>query len=423
MQKIKIQPSVSLNSVTYLTNEGYTRQYTGNPYSSTGCSGQSACDGYSAVAKCLIDIWQGVRVCQTIYLIDKNGELLDTDRLDYIDITIQNEYGCSVYWFSSRELEDYNPIEFLQRKVEGTMLEITPETLGDVLSKSVFDYTKGLVSATEDFVAMGSDDAVGEIITLPLEYNDSVWMTVVPHEDNEGRLVVKFNGTPNPVVFGQKTELVSLSDSGEATLDIMSCDANNNPNEVLFTQLKFDTTALVQNKGAVRICFEEYENAYMMPASVNALVTMKFRDDDPEESGSTYMISCVRIGTVRKNPNLDTSNETPLISSEVRPEWVGYDNTKSGLQSTNMRQAVCEVDVKLKNAKKDKRFTGHFECQYEEATDTYYWDVKHYLGVEGVEVTAKDDEGQDIEGNVVYISKNHLRIYFSECVNGTVYIN
>lgn len=423
MQKIKIQPSVSLNSVTYLTDTGYTKQYTGNPYTSTGCSGQSACDGYSAVAKCLIDIWQGVRACQTIYLIDKNGELLDTDRLEYVDITIRNEYGCSVYWFSSRGLEDYNPVEFLQEKVSGELLDITPDTLGKVLAESVLDYTKGLVTAGEGFVALGSDDAIGEIVTLPLGYTDSVYLTATEHESNYGRLVVKFNGTPNPVQFGQRTELHSLSDNGEAILDIMSCDASNNPNEVLFSELRFETTALVRNKGAVRICFEAYENSYMMPASVNALVTMKFRDDDPEEAGNTYMVSCVRIGTVRKNPNLGDSDETPLISSEVRPEWVEYDNTESGLQGTNMLQAICGVEAKLRDARKDKRFTGHFDCILDEDTGEYYWDVFHHLGVEGVEVTAKNDDGQDIEGDVVYISRNHLRLYFSECVNGTVYIN
>lgn len=427
MQRIKITPNLTSTSVTYLNDNGVTGiSYVKNPYTSKGCSGSNVCNDYTAVTKCLIDIYQGIRACQTIYLVDKNNNLLDLDRLDWIDLTIMNEFGCSVYWFSTREREYYNGIEVLQEKVTGDIFSIDASNWDNFAKNNVFDYTKDLVYADKEngFIEIGNEYEVGEIITNPISYNEKLYITISPYLLGGDTIVVKANGSPNPVKLGEQTELISVTGDGNSMmLDIISENTNHEPVEMQVREIKISTISGVKNKGAIRVCFEDYETMHMMPANLTGVLTFKFKDSDVE-GGTTHVVSCIGIGRVYKNVNLDDNLETPIISHEVIPEHISYDNTKSGLQSTTMVKAIAEVCYNIENVKQDKNYEHFFdECKYSEEKDLYYWDVFHMLGTMEVDVSLEDTNGNDLEGDVEYISINHLKVWFTECVEGYIYIN
>lgn len=428
MQRIKITPNLTSTSVTYLNDNGVTGiSYVKNPYTSKGCSGSNVCNDYTAVTKCLIDIYQGIRACQTIYLVDKNNNLLDLDRLDWIDLTIMNEFGCSVYWFSTREREYYNGIEVLQEKVTGDIFSIDASNWDNFAKNNVFDYTKDLVYADKEngFIEIGNEYEVGEIITNPISYNEKLCITISPYLLGGDTIVVKANGSPNPVKLGEQTELISVTGDGSSMmLDIISENTNHEPVEMQISGINISTVSGIKNKGAIRVCFEDYETMHMMPANLTGVLTFKFKDNDVEESGSTHVVSCIGIGRVYKNVNLDDNLETPIVSHEVIPEHISYDNTDSGLQSTTMLDAVAEVCYNLNNVKTDKNYEHFYdECKYSEEKDLYYWDVYHMLGTMEVDVSMEDLDGNDVEGDIEYISINHLKVWFTECVHGYIYIN
>lgn len=428
MQRIKITPNLTSTSVTYLNDNGVTGiSYVKNPYTSTGCSGSNVCNDYTAVTKCLIDIYQGIRACQTIYLVDKNNNLLDLDRLDWIDLTIMNEFGCSVYWFSTREREYYNGIEVLQKKVTGDIFSIDASNWDNFAKNNVFDYTKDLVYADKEngFIEIGNEYEVGEIITNPISYNEKLYITISPYLLGGDTIVVKANGSPNPVKLGEQTELISVTGDGSSMmLDIISENTNHEPVEMQVSGINISTVSGVKNKGAIRVCFEDYETMHMMPANLTGVLTFKFKDNDAEENGSIHVVSCIGIGRVYKNVNLDDNLETPIVSHEVIPEHISYDNTDSGLQSTTMLDAVAEVCYNLNHVKTDKNYEHFYdECKYSEEKDLYYWDVYHMLGTMEVNVSMEDLDGNDVEGDVEYISINHLKVWFTKCVQGYIYIN
>lgn len=258
MQRIKITPNLTSTSVTYLNDNGVTGiSYVKNPYTSTGCSGSNVCNDYTAVTKCLIDIYQGIRACQTIYLVDKNNNLLDLDRLDWIDLTIMNEFGCSVYWFSTREREYYNGIEVLQEKVTGDIFSIDASNWDNFAKNNVFDYTKDLVYADKEngFIEIGNEYEVGEIITNPISYNEKLYITISPYLLGGDTIVVKANGSPNPVKLGEQTELISVTGDGSSMmLDIISENTNHEPVEMQVSGINISTLSGVKNKGAIRVC-------------------------------------------------------------------------------------------------------------------------------------------------------------------------
>lgn len=422
MQRIKIPSETLKTSVTYITGDnGLKTEVVRNPYTSPSCSGDNYCGDYGAVAKCLVDVYQGIRACQTIYLLDKDGTALDLDGVEWIDVTIVNEYGCSVYWFSTRDMEFYNPIEILQRKIDGTALDATASNWEAVVAKSVFDASN--VSVSGGNIVFGSDGRAGEVVFKPMEYSEKVVLNITPSEGNTGRMVVKFNGAPNPVVFGEDTELIPMltDDGGLAVLDFIGADSNGKPGTVLVKRIEVKTVAATVDRGGFLICFDERETIDVMPAAINAVVTFKFKEGVAD--GGIHVVSCVRIGRFVKNTDLDERLETPILSREVIPELITYDNSKSGLQSTNLKDAVNETCLKLNKVVPDKNFTGEFECMHDSGNGLYYWYVVHNLGVMNVNVTLEDLEGNDIEGDVEYVSKYELIVWFTECVNGRIYIN
>ena len=435
MQRIKIPTNVLNTSVTYLTGDGVVQtSVVKNPYTSTGCAGEQYCGDYSAVAKCLIDIYQGIRTCQTIYILDKDGTPLDLDGVEWIDITIANEYGCNVYWFSTREREFYNPIVILQKKIDGTLLKANASNWNSFVTKHVFDKTN---IAIENNAIVFGGSGVGEVVLNPVEYNEKLVLRITPTETNKGKMFARFNGSPNPIKFNSDNELISMtSDGGVGVVDLVGADSNNTPNVVSVSEIELKTVAVVQEKGGVKICFDEKETIDVMPAAINAVVTFKFKKGVAD--GGIHVISCVKVGRFVKNTDLDDSLETPILSHEVIPELVPYDNKKSGLQSTNVKDAMEEACLLINTTTEDKNYTcgyvcpGNVEyahtpniyvCRYDEERMLWYWDVWHKLGVMEVNVSMEDFDGNDVEGEIEYIDKNNLKVWFTECVEGYVYIN
>lgn len=437
MQRIKIPSETLKTSVTYITGDnGLKTEVVRNPYTSPGCSGENYCGDYGAVAKCLVDVYQGIRACQTIYLLDKDGTPLDLDGVEWIDVTIMNEYGCSVYWFSTRDMEFYNPVEILQRKIDGVLLDVTASDWEYVRTKHVFDAVN--VSVSGGNLVLGSPERAGEIVFNPVEYRERLVLHVTPGEGNTGRMTARFNGAPNPVPLGEDVELISMfaEDGGAAVLDLTGADSNGNPGEVVVERIEAKTVATVVDKGGIRVCFDERETSYVMPAAISAAVTFKFKEGVAD--GGVHRVTCVRIGRFLKNTDLDASLETPVLSKEIIPELVTYDNKESGLQSTNMRDAIDETCALINNAAEDKHYScmyicpgnpdrstgpGVYMCRHDESSGLWYWDVWHKLGVAEVNVTLEDLEGNDVEGDIEYIDNNSLRVWFTQCVEGVVYIN
>jgi hypothetical protein len=88
-----------------------------------------------------------------------------------------------------------------------------------------------------------------------------------------------------------------------------------------------------------------------------------------------------------------------------------------------MVDAVGEVCDLIGKIMRDKNFVKWCECEYDEEKNLYYWRVLHNLGVKDVDVSMEDGEGNDLEGDVEYLSKYELVVWFTECVNGWIYIN
>ena len=430
MQRIKITPNLTSTSVTYLNNNGVTGvSNIKNPYTSAGCSGVSHCDDYTAVTKCLIDIYQGVKACQTIYILDKNYELVDLDKLEWIDLTIMNEFGCSVYWFSTREKEYYNNIEILQEKVNGNIFSINVSNWNNFIKNNVFDYTEDLITVNtdENVIELGAKNDICEIITNPISYNEKLYINFVS-SNNKETIVVKANGSPNPVKLNENTELIILTgDDKNAILDILTETPDHIFTSIAISEINISTVESIKNKGAIRVCFEDYETMHLMPANLTGVLTFKFKDDKDiaeEDKGTTHVVSCIGIGRVYKNVNLDDNLETPIISHEIVPEHISYDNTKSGLQSTTMLQAVNEVynNISLIRTKYEHYFDV---CKTQEGHKGVYWDVCHMLDadIRHLIVTVKDTSGNIIRPtNIIYIGNNQINVWFSTYTKGFIYI-
>lgn len=432
---IKILPNMMSGSTIYTTTTNVVAQQYVNPYTST-CNGGAACASYGALTKCPIDIYQGVRACQTIYLIDADGNLIDTDRLDNVSVTIQNSFGCKVYWFSTQELEDYNPIEFLQTKYDGEMLRIDANNFNEVMfgdDTPMFDVDENSIYLEDGKIRVVSDGCSTPFITTPLEYTDKITVNMAVSDMDDGmKLVMRANGSPNILEPNGETELIMLTESSDGCILDFSV---NGTGGFTLDGLQLTTVGGIDNKGAIRICFEDYETQDMVPSVLTAIVTYKFKDDDPTEHGATHIVKCVQIGTIHKNETLNTDDETPIISHLVRPEHIVYDNSESGLESTNMADATLEVKYMIENFHNDKHYEADCVCARSEMRNMYYWLVNHNLGLlvtkqadgtnkgVGVSVTLEDTDGNDIYGEIEYINENTLLVWFTECVDGRIIIN
>lgn len=448
---IIVTPNMMSGSTVYTTTTNVVQQtaQSTNPYLKS-CNGQ-ACTGYTAVTKCGIDIWQGVRACQTIYLIDKEGNLVDTDRLDYVNVTVENIFGCNVYWFDSRGTEDTNPIEFLQSKFDGEMLRINADNFNDIMFGSnspMFDVDEDSIFLENGMIRVVSENCSTPFITVPLEYSEHIGVTLNIAGEGEDsssgsgsgtgpvpttvpKLVMRANGSPNIVRSGETTELIILTESEDGCVLEFGLDGKG---DFILEDMVFTTNAGVSNKGAIRICFEDYETKELVPSVLTATVMFKFKDDDEVEQGSVQVVKCVPIGTVRKNTTLDGGNDTPVISHKVRPEHIEYDNSKSGLESTNMADATMEIKGKVDRSAGKTRYEGEYSCSYDGERKRYFWDVKHDLNLHltahangevralGTRVSIFGEGSVPAEGDVEHIDQNRLTVWFTECVNGRIII-
>lgn len=434
---IIVTPNMMSGSTVYTTTTNVVQQtaQNTNPYLAS-CSGQSACASYGALTKCGIDIWQGVRACQTIYLVGKDGNLIDTDRLDYVTVTAENVFGCKVYWFDSRGTEDTNPIEFLQSKFDGEMFHINADNFNDIMFGSnspMFDVDEDSIFLSDGQIKVVSGGCTAPFITVPLEYSEHISVRAgISDETGSLKLTMRANGAPNVIQPNEDNEIVMLTESTDKCMLEFGVSGEGS---FTLDDMVFVTNAGISNKGAVRVCFEDYETKYMIPSVLTGTVVFKFKDDDPTEQGSVQVVKCVPIGTVHKNNTLDDSDETPVISELVRPEHIVYDNSESGLESDNMADVTIEMKQKIEGFHNDKHYEADCVAEEDVMYDRWYWRVEHNLGIYltsrangelmgmGVKVTTFDTEGNEIYGGIKYIDENRLLVYFAEQVDGKIIIN
>lgn len=353
-------------------------------YASSGCSGQSECGGYSAVMSCLVQIYQGVRTCGTMLLLDKDGNPLDTDRLESVDVTLMNEYGCAVYWFSSTGEEEYNPVTFIQTRVGGEIVACYEyaEFARLVNDETTFIDNCELVedSSESPLLVIGANDGYGSIILSDITSEGEVYLEMDCGDHDSP--FVKWDGLPRGKI-GERTLLENICGCESHVLEFYGRGA--------IKSFELSGDIAVVNKGKILLCIEGYESSRMMPANLSAYITLKFKDDDAEEQGAVHIVDCVRFGRVYRNYNLSEGLETPLESYEVRPDHISYDNSASGLQAVNVKDAIAELSGDVDKMASDKYREIYIEPDNVVLRDGefgygYYWELRHELKCKDVNV-------------------------------------
>ena len=308
---IKILPSTMAGSTVYTTTANVVSQQYANPYTKS-CNGLGACTSYGAVVKCLTSIYQGVRACQTIYLLDKDGNLLDTDRLDYVTVALQNIYGCNVGGFDSRNLSD-GAIAFPQVKYDGEVFKITPENFNDIMfggGSPMFSVNEDVIQLHNGNIVVNAGDTATIFMTEPIEYNEKVVVDARVREPyGDPVLTMRANGSPNILPPNEEYELIMLTESDEGCMLEFGIATSGEDAGFILDEMTIRTVAGISHQGEVQICFSEGSTANMVPSSLTATVMFKFKDDDEIEHGSTQVVTCVPIGTVYKNAMLSTNDD------------------------------------------------------------------------------------------------------------------
>ena len=105
------------------------------------------------------------------------------------------------------------------------------------------------------------------------------------------------------------------------------------------------------------------------------------------------------------------------VCTDISAKDVFYEKKEGcGIDADNVQDALDIMCDKLNNEVRDKYFSMAFFDPLK------IWDVEHDLN-KMVSVTLEDLDGNDIEGDVEYVSVNQIKIWFSQPVAGWVYVN
>jgi len=297
---------------TVVTANGVRTIYP-NPYNDGGCSGNNNCKGYYIGVPCLIELYQGITACQYLYLMDGNGNPVDLNRVDYMSIGIFNEYECEVMRFSTLEGSDADgTIDFFQESGEKVLLDLNPKNFMDcgcffdLNNVRVLDADAEKVcpdDRTAIIVGGAVDDCVvsGNIFFNPLDKRGDMHIRIEPAESNNGECVVRYNGMPYAVEFGVDMPLIDLDETESGVIEIVSETSDYEPSIAEISRIVVSDESDVTDVGKFRICYDGDKTANMLPSFLTAVVEFKFKDSDKEERGATHVISCVKLGTLKRH--------------------------------------------------------------------------------------------------------------------------
>ena len=360
MMKSDILTSANLiynNTQTIVTQNG-VRIIIPNPYNDGGCGGANNCKGYYIGVPCLIELYQGITACQFLYLMDGSGNPVDLTRLEYMNMNIYNEYECEVLAFSSEDETSDGGIDFLQDNGIAELLNINPKNFHDfddyyfsLSNVRVLDADAEKICPDEKTaIVLGEQNEfgtfAGSIIFNPLKFVGTMRINITEAEGNEGSCVVRFNGMPHPVEFGKDIELIDLAESENAIIEVTSFDVDSIPTIAEVYSIVVSDESVVSDTGKFKVCYSGNKTVSMIPSFLTATVEIKFKDDDPIEHGATHVISCVRLGTLKRyrssiysKPVVFHSGDTADIAIELK-EPLGDNIMKLGLYDVSENAAL-----------------------------------------------------------------------------------
>lgn len=302
--------AATTTTTTYSVNNGSvttTKTVKSNIYNDKGCDNIGSCANYGAWTKCLVDLYHGVDVCQNIYILDANGQPMDLERLDKIELVLTNEFGCP-----EMSTEHGISVKSLQQTYYGDLFKINPENFWDMESK-YFDLHN--VRIADDSLPICPDDTTaivlgeygdnyaceGHIIFNPFDYSGDLFVEIDSHDCNTGKCIVMINGLPQPITFNKKNKLVNVLDGcTKSIITLMSVGPDFEQTQALLKSIDFSCTKGYLNKGLVQIC---YSGAKIprLAGKLTAEIALKFNAQDDEEPDATKVISCFPIAYVRQS--------------------------------------------------------------------------------------------------------------------------
>ena len=282
-------------------------------YNDKGCStGPQSCGNYSAVVKCLADLYAGIDFCQNVYILDPDGNPVDINRIDKIDIAVSNEFGCVVM-----TSDDGISVSSSQSTYYGDLFTITPDDFWDK-ERLYFDWHNIRVRDNDSnldcpdceksiVLGYGGDETEsacpehGYIIFNPMYHSGDLYVELTPSESNEGHCIGTINGIPIDIKFGEKMPFVNvLKGTEESVISIMSYTANNEPNVAKLDMIKISCDKGYRNKGMISICYDG-SSIPAVTGRLTAEIMLKFNEYDETEQGATKIINCVPLANVMKS--------------------------------------------------------------------------------------------------------------------------
>lgn len=405
-------------------------------YNDKGCSnGPQQCSGYNAIVKCLVDLYAGVNVCQEIYLVDSNGNPLDLDRIDKIDIALRNEFDCAVM-----TTDDGLNVESMQTNYYGKLFTITPDNFWDkedlyfeLHNVEVTDNDKYLICPDKDHAIVlgkgnqGTTDlqglqglkenndtciSHGHITFNPFFYTSDLYLEIKPNENNSGTCICTLNGLPQKITFNEKNKLINvLSGRDESILSIVSFDSNYTPSIAKLDMIELTCSNGYRNKGLIKLCYDG-SKIPTINGNLVAEIMLKFNEHDPTEPDSVRIISCVPVGTVKKSYIIHEHHEEKKDEKEYVVDGVVYKYVEKlpnpGWNSMNIIYLVKSpmsreenmyneyITVKINN-------NGIYSYHWEKLGDTTYDINVKQKDEKSVDIVLADNEADtDTIDNVFY---------------------
>lgn len=309
--------TTTITSSAYGTTTSTTTTTTVVPniYNDKGCgSGTPSCGEYSAYVKCMQDLYAGVGACQEIYILDSNGQPVDIDRIDRIDMTLSNEFECVVM-----STGNAISIESLQSSYDGTLFELNPDNFWDNEDKYFETHNVRVADNDPELICPDDEKAIilgkeengetlhGHIIFNPFPYTGALYLKIMSNENNEGSCICMLNGLPQIVTLNAKNNVINILDNCDASvLTIMSLNSLYSPSVLKVNSITVSCTKGVTNKGLVKICYDG-SKIPEIAGRLTAEIMLKFNDSDVE-AGATKIIKCVPMANVKKSTMITKNN-------------------------------------------------------------------------------------------------------------------